>query len=109
MSDSTRASAQPPGSLPRTRRRRVSTARRYLISVVIGFVLVFLSETALRSWTHEGTDKTQEPVRVQELSRINQRLIDAPRAVRPWDVAASVLQILGMPVPGYFDGVPKIA
>ncbi len=29
--------------------------------------------------------------------------------VRPWDVAASVLKILGVPVPKYFDGVPIVA
>lgn len=28
--------------------------------------------------------------------------------VRPWDVAASVLHLLGIPVPDYFDGVPKV-
>jgi len=31
-----------------------------------------------------------------------------PGPARPWDVAASILHILGIPVPEYFDGTPKI-
>lgn len=30
-------------------------------------------------------------------------------SIRPWDVAASVLHILDIPIPDYFDGRPKIA
>jgi len=89
MTDS-KPTTEPPDPVPvAPGRRRAGTARRYLVSAAIGFVLVFVSDSALRIWTHEGAEKAQEPSRVTRLSEINQRLINAPRAVRPWDVAGS--------------------
>jgi len=31
---------------------------------------------------------------------------DLPTPIRPWDVAATILQIAGVPIPDYFDGQP---
>lgn len=68
---------------PRPGRRRF---HRYTKTALIGAALVFAFETPFHVWKSRGQP---EEHRTEKLSQVNRRLLDAPKAVRPWDVAGT--------------------
>jgi hypothetical protein len=63
-----------------------------VVSTVIGFILVFVLDTTLRVWCHGDDGErtlTAQGLRVERLKDLNTKLVNGPRAVRPWDVAGS--------------------
>ena len=78
----------PPGPAPVTpARRELHTWQRYVISAIIGFVLVLVLELLLHAWSAGPAQETEKLERVARLARYNTVLLNAPTSLRPWDVA----------------------